>query len=189
MIVEYDPAWPATFEEIRKRLAPAVAEVGALVEHVGSTAVPGLAAKPIIDVDVVVPDVADIARVTSRLVMMGYVPEGELGIAGREAFEPPSEDPYHHLYVVVEGSQPHRDHIDLRDYLRLHPDEARRYAERKREIAFLLATHRAAYVDAKRAFIEDLLKHGRTTSRVAVSGVRIAVVSTLTRTQSLLVPS
>ena|SRR5438128_9836442 len=112
-------------------------------------------------------------------------PRAGLGIAGREAFEPPSEDPYHHLYVVVEGSQPHRDHIDLRDYLRLHPDEARRYAERKREIAFLLATDRAAYVDAKRAIIEDLLKHGRTSSAgVAVSVVRIAVVSALTRIES-----
>ena len=66
-----------------------------------------------------------------------------LGIPGREARGGPPDGPYHHLYVVVEGNQAHRDHVDLRDYLRRHPEQARRYAARKREIAFLLETHRA----------------------------------------------
>jgi GrpB-like predicted nucleotidyltransferase (UPF0157 family) len=162
-VEKYDPGWPAAFEEIRRRVAPAVEGLSASVEHVGSTAVHGLAAKPIIDIDIVVRDTEDAAPITERLVGLGYLPQGDLGIAGREAFEPPSGDPYHHPYVVVEGSQPHRDHVDLRDYLRLHPVEARQYAERKREIAFLLSTDRAAYVDAKSAIIRELLGNARST--------------------------
>jgi GrpB-like predicted nucleotidyltransferase (UPF0157 family) len=161
VVVDYDPKWPTMFGEIRSRVGPTVADLAASVEHVGSTAVSGLAAKPIIDVDIVVSDIGDVPLVLERLVAMGYVHQGDLGIAGREAFKPPPEGPYHHLYVVVEGSRPHRDHIDLRDYLREHPHEAQRYAVQKHQIAFLLATDRDAYVRAKNEIVEDLLKRAR----------------------------
>jgi GrpB-like predicted nucleotidyltransferase (UPF0157 family) len=161
LVVDYDPGWPTLFEELRSRVAPAVAALGGSVEHVGSTAVPGLPAKPIVDMDVVVRVVTDVAPAIKRLVAIGYTHEGDLGIAGREAFRAPPDGPYHHLYVVVEGSKPHRDHLDLRDYLRRHPDEADRYAARKREIAFLLEADRQAYVAAKSDLIEEFLRRAR----------------------------
>lgn len=161
VIVDYDPTWPVVSDELRARLASALAGVATSIEHVGSTAVPGLAAKPIVDIDVVVSDGTVVPAAIERLKALGYVHQGDLGVTGREAFRPPGDGPYHHLYVVVQGSPPHRDHIDLRDYLRRRPDEVARYAERKRELAHLLTTDRHAYVDAKSGIIRDMLSRAR----------------------------
>jgi GrpB-like predicted nucleotidyltransferase (UPF0157 family) len=160
-VVDYDPAWPITFEEIQRRIEPALTEVALVVEHVGSTAVPDLAGKPIVDLDVVVTNTSQVPIAIERLGALGYEHQGDLGVAGREAFRPPADGPYHHLYVVVAGSQPHRDHIDLRDYHRGHSDEAERYAERKREIAHLLLTDREAYSRGKSDLVEDMLARAR----------------------------
>src|SRR6266540_5229473 len=86
VVVEYDPEWPRVFERIRAAVAPALGGVAVAIEHVGSTSVSGLAAKTIIDVDVVVPTVADVAVAIERLATLGYVHRGDLGIPGREAF-------------------------------------------------------------------------------------------------------
>ncbi len=84
-VVDYNPSWPHQFEALRLRLAPAVDSIAAAVEHVGSTSVPGLAAKPIIDMDLVVESVADVMLAIERLKPLGYLHQGNLGIGGREA--------------------------------------------------------------------------------------------------------
>ncbi|HET9841816.1 MAG TPA: GrpB family protein [Nocardioides sp.] len=106
---------PGLFLEVRGRIDIALADVAHVTEHDGSTAVPGLDAKPIIDVD-----------------------------------------------VVVTGSQPHRDHVDLRDFLRAHPAQAARYGELKRRLAGLLATDRLAYGEGKAERIAEFLRRART---------------------------
>ncbi|WP_427887436.1 GrpB family protein [Kribbella sp. GL6] len=157
-VVDYDPRWPLWFAEIRGRLAPYLAEFQHRVEHVGSTAVPGLAAKPIIDVDVVVPSAELVPTAIARLAAAGYVHEGDQGIAGREAFAlPPDAVHYHHLYVVVDGNKAHRDHVLLRDHLRADAADRERYAARKRELAHLLTTDRGAYVTGKGALVEEMI--------------------------------
>jgi GrpB-like predicted nucleotidyltransferase (UPF0157 family) len=83
---------------------------------------PGCAAKPIIDLDIVVSEEAVMPELISRLTGQGYRHEGDLGIRGREAFQAPPAAPEHHLYGVVAGSKPHLDHVLLRDYLRQRPD-------------------------------------------------------------------
>jgi GrpB-like predicted nucleotidyltransferase (UPF0157 family) len=160
-VVDYDPNWPTLFEEIRRRVEPPLADLAPAVEHVGSTAVPGLAGKPIIDVDVALAGASQVPIAIERLAVLGYMHKGDDGIVGREVFRPPLDGPYHHLYVVVGGSKPHRDHVDLRDYLRGHPDEARRYAERKRAIAHLLLTDREAYTSGKSDLVEAMLARAR----------------------------
>lgn len=160
-VVPYDPAWPSLFASLCAVVAPALDGLDVRLEHVGSTAVPGLAAKPIIDLDVVVPAAPLVPAVTERLAGLGYEHEGDLGIAGREAFRQPEGLPYHHLYVVVDGSPPYLDHVDLRDYLRSHPAEASRYARRKHEVAHLLTVDRQAYVDAKADLVRELLAKAR----------------------------
>lgn len=165
-VVVYDPAWPALFERIRAAIAPVLRSLDPVIEHVGSTAVPGLAAKPVIDIDVVVAEASQVPDVIDRLERVDYVHEGDLGIIGREALRPPSRLPYHHLYVVVAGSKPHQDHVLLRDYLRAHPDEAARYGARKLEVAHLLTTEGGqAYVDAKAALVEEMLGRARSQER------------------------
>jgi GrpB-like predicted nucleotidyltransferase (UPF0157 family) len=132
-----------------------------VTEHVGSTAVPGLDAKPIIDLDVVVPDRAAAAAAITALAAAGWQHQGDLGVKGREAFLPPGDAIYHHLYLVVAGSQPHRDHIDLRDFLRTHPAHAARYGELKRRLAGLLTTDRPAYSEGKAEMISEFLRQAR----------------------------
>jgi len=157
-VVEYDPRWPVWFAEIRARLTPYLTELPHQIEHVGSTAVPGLAAKPIIDVDVVVPTAELVPAAIAALTAAGYQHEGDLGVPGREAFAlPPNTVRYHHLYLVVEGNKAHQDHTVLRDHLRTDPADRERYAARKRELAHLLTTDRAAYVDGKSALVEELI--------------------------------
>ncbi|MDX6247123.1 MAG: hypothetical protein QOF10_483 [Kribbellaceae bacterium] len=130
-VLEYDELWPAWFEQIRARLEPYLGDLPHQIERVGRTAVPGLAAKPIIDIDVVVPTIERFPSAIAALVAGGYKHDGDLGI-GREAFQAPADAPhYHHLYVVVAGSKPHQDHVALRDHLRGNPDDRARYAARR----------------------------------------------------------
>src|SRR5438552_7035037 len=121
-IVAYDVEWPRMFRELQDQLSPALADLRVEIEHVGSTAVLGLAAKPIIDIDIVVERVDDIPWVIERLAELGYRHQGDLGVPGREAFRQPAGFPDHHLYAVVRGNAPHRNHIGLRDRLRDRPD-------------------------------------------------------------------
>ena len=92
------------FSELRDRVDAALAGVAHVTEHVGSTAVPGLDAKPVIDLDVVVPGDAAVGPAIETLAAAGWRHQGDLGITGREAFAPPADAVYHHLYVVVAGS-------------------------------------------------------------------------------------
>lgn len=155
VVADYDPAWPALFERFAEPLRAALPN--ASVEHVGSTAVPGLAAKPIVDIDVVVDSPSEVPRALEALAGLGYVYQGDKGIPGREAFLwPPASEP-HHLYVVVAGSPPHRDHRDFCDHLRAHPDTAREYGALKRELAERLGDDRIAYTKAKSEFITAVL--------------------------------
>jgi GrpB-like predicted nucleotidyltransferase (UPF0157 family) len=157
-VVEYDARWPLWFAEISAVLEEYLGELPHVIEHVGSTAVPGLAAKPIIDVDIVVPSADLVPAAIERLVAAGYQHEGDAGIPGREAFAlPPDVAHYHHLYVVVEGNKPHRDHVVFRDHLRANEADRGRYAARKRELAHLLTTDRTAYVDGKGELVEELI--------------------------------
>ncbi|POX52844.1 GrpB family protein [Streptomyces sp. Ru72] len=160
VISDYDPRWPERFEDLRQRLAPHVVDLAVSIEHVGSTAVPGCAAKPVIDLDVVVSEEAVIPELISRLAGQGYQHEGDLGIRGREAFQAPPAAPGHHLYAVVAGSKPHLDHVLLRDYLRQRPDEVRRYSVLQVALAKRFSADsegRAAYSAAKSALVEELV--------------------------------
>lgn len=159
VIVDYDPAWPEVFAALRDRVTAALGDLAVAVEHVGSTAVPGLAAKPIVDLDVVIPSAADLPAAIARLESLGYAHQGNLGIPGREAFTTPPGTPRHHLYVVTSDSAEYRRHIAFRDYLRAHPETARDYAALKRDAARRCRDDREAYTGAKDAFVATILQH------------------------------
>lgn len=129
----------------------------ALSEHVGRAAVAGLAAKPVIDIDVVIGSWAELPAVISRLCPLGYRPEGDLGVPGREAFITPPDAPAHHLYVCAADSAQLARQLAFRDFLRAHPDTARAYARLKWSLAERFRTDRAAYSDATTAFVERVL--------------------------------
>jgi GrpB-like predicted nucleotidyltransferase (UPF0157 family) len=156
--VDYDPHWPAVFETLRAEIAGTLGDLALTIEHVGSTAVPGLAAKPIIDIDVLLRSASGLSACMERLATLGYKHRGDLGIPEREAFAAPPDHPAHHLYVCPPKSQEFRRHVALRNYLRTHPSDASSYAELKRSLAIRYRDERAAYMEGKREFIESLLR-------------------------------
>jgi GrpB-like predicted nucleotidyltransferase (UPF0157 family)/ADP-ribose pyrophosphatase YjhB (NUDIX family) len=152
-IAEYDPAWPERFRALADRAASALGDLVLAVEHVGSTSVPGLAAKPVIDMDVVVRR-EDVDAAIGRLATLGYVHRGELGIPGRHAFRAPPGEAKHHLYLCVAGSSGLTDHLRFRDHLRAHPNAAAEYATLKRRLAEQHRDNPEAYQHAKSAFVD-----------------------------------
>jgi GrpB-like predicted nucleotidyltransferase (UPF0157 family) len=158
IVVPYDPAWPAAFALLRDRLAPVLGELAVGIEHVGSTAVPGLDAKPIIDIDVVIHHADDLPDVTARLATLGYTHLGDLGIVGREAFRATPDLPRHHLYVCAAGAATLQAHLSLRDALRADADLAGVYALLKRGLAERHRDDRDAYSEGKSAFIASVLR-------------------------------
>jgi GrpB-like predicted nucleotidyltransferase (UPF0157 family) len=163
IIEEYDPRWPQQFELLRSRTAASLGELAAAIEHIGGTAVPGLAAKAIIDMDVLIKSNADLPLVISRLDSLGYQHRGDLGVPGREAFRPPPNDPPHHLYVCVPECLEYTRHITFRNHLRTHPQDANAYAALKRQLAEKLGSDRESYTQAKSEFVQDILRRAQPT--------------------------
>ena len=159
IVVPYDPEWPAQFDALRRPIWEAVRDVAIAVEHVGSTAVPGLAAKPIVDMTVVVPSPAEIPRAIAKLRRIGYRHRGDLGIVGREAFHAPHDLPAHRLYVCARDSIALANHIALRDWLRSHPADANAYGAIKRRLAIQFRYDIDGYIDGKTAFIASILEN------------------------------
>ena len=135
-VVAYRPEWPGRFEELRTAYSRELDAAGVphRVEHVGSTAVPGLAAKPVIDVDVVVP-AEDVEAASTALGRLGFEPRGELGVPDRFAFVTPDRFAPTNTYVVVDGSLSLRNHLAVRDVLRADPALRREYDAVKRAAA------------------------------------------------------
>jgi GrpB-like predicted nucleotidyltransferase (UPF0157 family) len=163
VVSDYDPAWPSWFETVRANIWPAVEEVALRIDHVGSTSVLGLAAKPLIDIDVVVTGPDDVREVVRRLAGIGYRWRGDLGVPGREAFAAPNEEglPPHNLYLVVKNNKAHVDHWLLADALRNDAGARDRYAELKSRNARLSNDDMEFYVAAKARFVADLLAAAR----------------------------
>ena len=158
VVVPYDPAWPATFALLRDRVAPVLGPLAVGIEHVGSTAVAGLDAKPIVDIDVVIRHADDVPAVATRLATLGYTHLGDLGIIGREAFRATPDLPRHHLYVCAAGAITLQAHLSLRDALRADPELAAEYAALKRGLAERHREDRDAYSEGKSAFIASVLR-------------------------------
>lgn len=158
LILDYDPSWPDVFEALRRAVWAAVCDIALSVEHVGSTAVSGLAAKPVIDMDIVVDALEKVPAAIARLAELGYVHAGNLGIEDREAFNAPDGLPPHHLYVCVEGSAALLNHLALRDFLRSNPAAAAEYGRLKKQLAAQFPNDIDSYVAGKTAYLLQVLR-------------------------------
>lgn len=149
-IVDYDPAWPEMAAAEMARLAAALGEVAVRTEHVGSTAVPGMAAKPIVDLQVSVAAIEPTERYARPLAGLGYLFAPDPDSADLLFFGKPAARPRtFHLHVCAAGGAHELRHVALRDYLRTHPEEANRYGEVKRELVALRPGDRLAYIAGK----------------------------------------
>lgn len=162
IIVDYDPAWPQAFVQEHKRIAGALANVAGVtgIEHVGSTAVPGLAAKPIIDIMIGVRKLADGERGVGPLVGLGYEYLGEYGVLGRLYFRKGSPRS-HHVHLVQHGGDFWERHLLFRELLREQSDLRDQYAALKRALAEQYRANREGYTEAKTSFIQSALAQGR----------------------------
>lgn len=157
VIREYDPTWPNQFSDLASRVTAALSALRQRVEHIGSTAVPGLAAKPVIDMDVVLDSPSDLPEALRRLAAIGYVHEGDLGIVGREAFRSPPHEARHHLYMLIAGADELRRHLAFRDALRGDRVVRDKYAALKRSLAIQYSHDRKSYAEGKAAFITRVI--------------------------------
>ena len=157
-VLPYNEQWEQDFLIIKAELVNALGQLIIGIEHVGSTSVRGLSAKPIIDIDVVIKDQSVLKDVVSALGKIGYQHEGDLGIAGREAFRYEGKEHLrkHHLYVCPEDSPELKRHIAFRDHLRTHPDAVREYSHIKEEAAKQYPNDIERYIEHKSPFIEKI---------------------------------
>lgn len=160
VVLPYDRTWKFAFEEIKREIEGAISDLIIGIEHVGSTSVEGLSAKPIIDIDVVIKDYSMFDAVVSKLESIGYIHEGNLGIKDREAFKY-SDKPHlqqHHLYVCPQQSEELYRHITFRDYLVNNPEAVKKYSAVKEKAAQLFPDNIEKYIEYKSPCIEELYK-------------------------------
>lgn len=158
IVLPYDKAWKAAFEDIRQEVEAALGGLIIGIEHVGSTSVEGLSAKPCIDVDVVIKDYTVLDAVFEKLAGIGYFHEGNLGIEGREAFCYTGKNHLmkHHLYVCPQDSRELHRHITFRDFLKKNPEAAKKYSQVKETAAQLYPEDIDGYMAYKAPCIAEL---------------------------------
>jgi GrpB-like predicted nucleotidyltransferase (UPF0157 family) len=168
IVFESDPAWPAMFEREQGRIRAALGPIVVTIEHVGSTAVPGLAAKPIIDLMVGVRSLAEArSSCPTPLRELGYahIAEYESWLPDEMLFRKGMPGPWtHHVHVMEPSSPRWGEYILLRDYLRRHPAIAIDYANLKQALALVFGDDIAGYRDAKRPFVEAVIAKAKAAS-------------------------
>ena len=160
VVLPYDRIWKSDFEEIKREIEGAIGDLMIGIEHVGSTSVEGMSAKPVIDIDVIIKDYAVFDAVVRRLEAIGYVHEGNLGIKDREAFKY-SNKPHlqqHHLYVCPQQSEELHRHIAFRDFLTKNPEAVKKYSAVKEKAAQLFPDNIEKYIAYKSPCIEELYR-------------------------------
>ena len=160
VVQSYDKTWADDFVAIRDELNTVLKDLVLRIEHVGSTSVEGLSAKPIIDIDVVIQNKEKLPEVIAALQKLGYSHEGDQGIPGREAFKYEGKEHLrkHHLYVCTLDAEELRRHIVFRDYLRNNPEAVAEYSRIKEEGALLYPWDIDKYIEYKSPFIESIYK-------------------------------
>ena len=160
-LVPYDPAWPSLFVAEAGRLQTFFAAAGlvVLLEHTGSTAIPGLAAKPVLDILAGYPEGAPVTDYIDALTSADYVHRGEQGIPGREFFRRGNPRSYH-LHLAAVDSPFWRDHLTFRNRLRADKSLREAYAALKHDLAARFPRDREAYIEGKEPFVKEILRGG-----------------------------
>ena len=160
VVLPYDVAWQSAFEKIKGEIEEAIGNLIIGIEHIGSTSVEGMSAKPCIDIDVIIEDYSVLAAVVDGLQAIGYIHEGDLGIKDREAFKYSSKEHLlmHHLYVCPKYSEELHRHVTFRDFLRNNPEAVKKYSLIKEKAAELFPHDIDGYIEYKSPCIEELYK-------------------------------
>lgn len=163
LVVTYDPSWPAAFETEKNRILEACSRFSIAIEHVGSTAVPGLSAKPILDIMIGIPNDQDGVKLVPFLEELGYFYKGENGIPGRHYFTL-GNPRTHHIHMVKQQGEIWKKHLLFRDYLRIHKKDRDEYAALKQVLSGRFPTDRLRYTESKNGLIQHILEKARKAS-------------------------
>ena len=155
-VVPYNSQWPQMFEVEAELIKKALGDNCITIHHIGSTAVPGLSAKPVIDILPVVKSLKGVDRSTEAMEQIGYVALGEYGIPYRRFFQKGGDLRTHHVHVFEKGNPAISRHLQFRDWLRSHPDDAKAYQELKLKLASKFSNDSESYVKGKEAFIQSI---------------------------------
>ena len=157
-MVPHDPNWRQEFESEAKRITDALGDNVVTVHHIGSTAIPNIYAKPVVDILLVVHDHADLDAKQAAIEALGYEAFGEFGIPTRRYFRKDNADGdrTHQIHAFEDGSPQIARHLAFRDYMIAHPDAAREYSDLKRELAAKHPNDIEAYMDGKDEFIQEI---------------------------------
>ncbi|TXK76125.1 GrpB family protein [Paenibacillus sp. N3.4] len=157
MVSEYNDDWKQKFSEESQKITDIFGNELVDIHHIGSTSVPGLKAKPIIDIMPVVKDIKKIDSLNEQMTGLGYECMGELGMKGRRYFRKGGDNRTHQVHVFQrDNNEDITRHMAVRDYLRTHPDEANRYGDLKESLAKRFPRDIEAYMDGKDAFVKEL---------------------------------
>ncbi|WP_181592409.1 GrpB family protein [Rhizobium tropici] len=157
-LVPYDPNWPDDFERIREQLQRLLAPYAVTITHIGSTSIPGLAAKPLIDIDIILRGSADVPAATQILLNQGYEPRGNRYDDEVWAFMRRDGMPPERVYLCPPNNRTHERRMIFRDYLRGHPAEAAAYEKLKLELAKTYRHDGDRYTAEKRHFVEAIIE-------------------------------
>jgi GrpB-like predicted nucleotidyltransferase (UPF0157 family) len=158
VVLPHDPKWRVTFEAEAKQIAAALGENVEAIHHIGSTAIPNIYAKPVIDLLIQVRDITEVDKQSSGMKSLGYEVMGEFGIPGRRYFRKDDQKGTrtHQIHIYESGSAQLERHLAFRDYMISHPEEAQRYSELKRQLAAKYPQNIDGYMDGKDDFIKEI---------------------------------
>ncbi|WP_319422968.1 GrpB family protein [Pleurocapsa sp. FMAR1] len=159
-VVPYNPQWKKAFNAESEKLIAALAENLVFIHHIGSTAIPNIHAKPIIDFLIEVKNIDLITEQTSAIEKLGYEAMGEFGLSGRRYFrkENPSGIRTHHVHIYETNSPEIKRHLAFRDYMIAHPENAEQYSQLKQELAQKHPYNIEGYMDGKNEFVKRMEK-------------------------------
>jgi GrpB-like predicted nucleotidyltransferase (UPF0157 family) len=169
-IVPYNPAWPKLFKMEAERLQQTLGDVAEKIHHIGSTAVKGLAAKPIVDIIIEVSSLEELDALNDRMEFIGYEPKGEFGIPRRRYFQKGGSNRTHQIHAFRSGDSHVTRHLVFRDYLRANPKIAKGYAQLKSAIAKNCENDIGRYCDGKDEYVKQLEAKALRTNKFTIAG-------------------
>jgi GrpB-like predicted nucleotidyltransferase (UPF0157 family) len=155
-VVPYDPHWPQLFEDEALQIKSALGDNCISIHHIGSTSIPGMSAKPIIDILPVVVDIREVDNATHSMELLGYTARGEYGIAFRRFFQKGSDPRTHNVHVYQEGDPEIQRYLKFREWMLTHPEDVKTYAKLKQELAAKYPNDILRYVSGKDAFVASI---------------------------------
>lgn len=155
-VKEHKKEWNTLYEKEKIELTDIFKDILKDIHHIGSTAIPNIKAKPVIDIMVVVQDINKVDQYNEEMIELGYEPKGEFGIKNRRFFQKGGSNRTHHVHVFPKGDKEVQRHLNFRDYMRAHPQKARQYSQLKETLAAQYPHDIDKYIEGKNDFIKEI---------------------------------